>query len=120
MNGLESIHWNQWNGNGFLVWQPLVPIEWKWFFNGLQPLVKRWDGNDPSLWSICTAPGHAVTNCTVAINVNTPAHACPKLNCLKVFELAREGVEFQFKQGHTESVTGTFLRAQYVATLPYV
>ena len=20
-------------------------------FNGLQPLVKRWDGNDPSLWS---------------------------------------------------------------------
>ena len=21
-------------------------------FNGLQPLVKRWDGSDPSLWSI--------------------------------------------------------------------
>ena len=36
MNGLESIHWNQWKGNGFLVWQPLV---------------KRWNGNDPSLWS---------------------------------------------------------------------
>ena len=31
MNGLESIHWNQWNGNGFLVWQPLVPMEWRWF-----------------------------------------------------------------------------------------
>ena len=31
MNGLESTHWYQWNGNGFLVWQPLVPMEWRWF-----------------------------------------------------------------------------------------
>ena len=27
----ESIHWYQWNGIGFLVWQPLVPMEWRWF-----------------------------------------------------------------------------------------
>ena len=33
----------------FLVWQPL---DLDWFFNGSQPLVKRWNGNDPSLWSI--------------------------------------------------------------------
>ena len=74
MNGLESIHWNQWNGNGFLVWQPLVPMEWQWFFsmatigtngmvmvfNGLQPLVKRWDGSDPSLWSMPRPPLEAL------------------------------------------------------------
>ena len=51
---------NEWFGK-----HPLEPMEWQWFFsmatigtngmamvfNGLQPLVKRWDGNDPSLWS---------------------------------------------------------------------
>ena len=28
---LESIHWNQWYGNVFLVWQLLVTMEWSWF-----------------------------------------------------------------------------------------
>ena len=51
---------NEWFGK-----HPLEPMEWQWFFsmatigtngmamvfNGLQPLVKQWDGNDPSLWS---------------------------------------------------------------------
>ena len=51
---------NEWFGK-----HPLEPMEWQWFFsmatmgtngmamvlNGLQPLVKRWDGSDPSLWS---------------------------------------------------------------------
>ena len=54
----------------------------------------------------------------MTINVNAPRHACPKLNGPKTFELARERVEFQLKQGHTESVTGTFLRAQHVALSP--
>ena len=51
---------NEWFGK-----HPLEPMEWQWFFsmatignnemamvfNGLQPLVKRWNGNDPSLCS---------------------------------------------------------------------
>ena len=41
MNGLESIHWNQWNGNGFLVWQPLVPMEWRWF----SMVCNHWSNN---------------------------------------------------------------------------
>ena len=47
----------------FLVWQPLgsMVLRWflvtgnhwtRWFFNGSQPLVKRWNGNDPSFRSI--------------------------------------------------------------------
>ena len=52
---------NEWFGK-----HPLEPMEWQWFFsmatigtngmamvfNGLQPLVIRWNGNDPSLWSL--------------------------------------------------------------------
>ena len=52
---------NEWFGK-----HPLEPMEWQWFFsmatigtngmamvfNGLQPLEKRLDSNDPSLWSI--------------------------------------------------------------------
>ena len=51
---------NEWFGK-----HPLEPMEWQWFFsratigtngmamvfNGLQQLVKRWDGNNPSLRS---------------------------------------------------------------------
>ena len=52
---------NEWFGK-----QPLVPMQWQCFlglttiatngmvmvFNGYQPLVNQWNGNDPSLWSI--------------------------------------------------------------------
>ena len=41
MNGLESIHWNQWNGNGFLAWQPMVPMEWRWF----SMVCNHWSNN---------------------------------------------------------------------------
>ena len=41
MNGLESTHWYQWNGNGFLVWQPLVPMEWRWF----SMVCNHWSNN---------------------------------------------------------------------------
>ena len=53
---------NEWFGK-----HSLVPMEWQWFFcmaaigtdgmaivfNGLQPLVKQWNGNDASLRFIC-------------------------------------------------------------------
>ena len=49
----------------YLVWKPLVPMVFQWFcslatighdgfsvvFNGSLPLVRRWNGNDPSLRS---------------------------------------------------------------------
>ena len=51
MNGLKSIHWNQLYGNGFFSMATIGNNGMVMVFNGLQPLVKRWNGNDPSLWS---------------------------------------------------------------------
>ena len=42
--GRNSARWfcdGFWSGNHWT----------QWFFNGSQPLVKRWNSNDPSLWS---------------------------------------------------------------------
>ena len=48
LNGMvEGNHWDQWFSDGLGVRQPLVTM----VFDGCAPLVRRWNGNVPSLKS---------------------------------------------------------------------
>ena len=62
-------HWVQWIFDGFRVRQPLVSM----VFDGCPPLVRRWNGNIPSLKSNGVLPGEKTkTNYRVNSNIAWP------------------------------------------------